>query len=176
MRTDIKTAPQQRKRKGVFLSCQTCGGEFYVPQARLRQAERQGVTVRYCAMKCYDKHGARGPFFGKTHSPDTLAALAAHPNRPRFLSGAGNPNVVRFGADYEHKTPEPLKQRLLAERGAACERCGYDEVPGVLETHHKDRNRRNNALPNLEVLCPTCHSVDHYRSRDGLYNRLKVAA
>jgi 5-methylcytosine-specific restriction endonuclease McrA len=42
-----------------------------------------------------------------------------------------------------------------------CERCGYSEHPEILGVHHKDRNRHNNDLSNLEVLCPTCHSLEH---------------
>jgi 5-methylcytosine-specific restriction endonuclease McrA len=44
-----------------------------------------------------------------------------------------------------------------------CERCGYDEEPRILGVHHKDRNRKNNELANLEVLCPMCHSLEHMR-------------
>ena len=28
-----------------------------------------------------------------------------------------------------------------------------------LELHHKDGNRYNNDLENLEILCPNCHSL-----------------
>jgi 5-methylcytosine-specific restriction endonuclease McrA len=44
-----------------------------------------------------------------------------------------------------------------------CERCEYDEMPEILGVHHKDRNRKNNDLSNLEVLCPNCHSLEHLR-------------
>jgi 5-methylcytosine-specific restriction endonuclease McrA len=43
----------------------------------------------------------------------------------------------------------------------ACVRCGYNTAPHILGVHHKDRNRRNNELSNLEVLCPNCHSLEH---------------
>lgn len=42
-----------------------------------------------------------------------------------------------------------------------CQRCGYDKHKKILGIHHKDRNRRNNKLDNLEVLCPNCHSLEH---------------
>jgi 5-methylcytosine-specific restriction endonuclease McrA len=29
--------------------------------------------------------------------------------------------------------------------------------------HHRDRNPHNNAFENLEVLCPTCHSLEHLK-------------
>jgi hypothetical protein len=35
-----------------------------------------------------------------------------------------------------------------------CERCG---TTGPVEAHHRDGNRRNNAVENREWLCPSCH-------------------
>ena len=39
-----------------------------------------------------------------------------------------------------------------------CEICGLDKN---LEIHHKDRNRNNNHLNNLQLLCKSCHSKQH---------------
>ena len=41
-----------------------------------------------------------------------------------------------------------------------CERCGNDNEI-VLCVHHKDRNRENNSIDNLEVLCYNCHAIEH---------------
>jgi len=41
-----------------------------------------------------------------------------------------------------------------------CERCLQDHS---LLVHHKDRNRQNNNENNLEVLCTSCHAVEHRR-------------
>lgn len=46
-------------------------------------------------------------------------------------------------------------------RMSECSACGYDEHPKILVIHHKDRNRSNNNLSNLIVLCPNCHAVEH---------------
>ena len=50
---------------------------------------------------------------------------------------------------------------LIALRGRKCECCGLTEWLGKeinLEIHHKDGDRLNNSLTNLEILCPNCHS------------------
>jgi hypothetical protein len=40
--------------------------------------------------------------------------------------------------------------------GAKCSVCGYDtEI--VLQVHHRNGNRNNNEIENLDVLCPTHH-------------------
>ncbi|MGE5438002.1 MAG: hypothetical protein ACM3O3_12355 [Syntrophothermus sp.] len=38
-----------------------------------------------------------------------------------------------------------------------CSVCGYDIVK-ILEVHHKDKNRENNDISNLDILCPTHHN------------------
>lgn len=43
-----------------------------------------------------------------------------------------------------------------------CERCGYDKHSAGIIVHHKDRNRENNDINNLEVLCCICHAIEHY--------------
>ena len=43
----------------------------------------------------------------------------------------------------------------------ACDRCGYSKKPEILGVHHKDRDRKNNELSNLEISCPNCHSEEH---------------
>jgi len=42
-----------------------------------------------------------------------------------------------------------------------CNRCGYDEEVRILNVHHRDYNRDNNQLDNLEILCPNCHAIEH---------------
>ena len=54
------------------------------------------------------------------------------------------------------------KARLIRERGHRCEDCGVVEWKGqpiVLEMHHIDGDRENNAKENLQLLCPNCHST-----------------
>lgn len=55
-----------------------------------------------------------------------------------------------------------------------CDICSYSKVPGVLQVHHKDRDRSNNDITNLQILCPTCHAVDHYNNNDGGFWKTSV--
>lgn len=52
-----------------------------------------------------------------------------------------------------------------------CVICGYKEHPEILQVHHIDRNRSNNIKSNLEVLCPNCHTWEHYQNQDGLFTQ-----
>lgn len=55
-----------------------------------------------------------------------------------------------------------LKKHLIQLKGHKCERCNLEKwldnlIP--LEVHHKDGNRTNNHLDNLEILCNNCHAL-----------------
>ena len=57
-----------------------------------------------------------------------------------------------------------VRRYLLEVRGEKCERCGWnernkftDKIP--LTIHHKDGKWDNNAIDNLEILCPCCHAL-----------------
>ena len=53
------------------------------------------------------------------------------------------------------------RQIAFREFEQKCNRCSYNEYIGILKVHHKDRNRMNNQLSNLEILCPNCHDLEH---------------
>lgn len=42
-----------------------------------------------------------------------------------------------------------------------CNRCGKEVDILTANVHHKDRNRKNNDLSNLEILCTHCHHMEH---------------
>lgn len=67
--------------------------------------------------------------------------------------------------------PKILKRRLLEEAGYQCqairsdtgERCTESRRrpngSSILEVEHKDGDSTNNAYDNIELLCPSCHSL-----------------
>lgn len=42
-----------------------------------------------------------------------------------------------------------------------CNVCGVEGTPMTLDVHHKDRDRNNGDLDNLEILCKHCHHMEH---------------
>ena len=64
-----------------------------------------------------------------------------------------------------------LKNRLLKEgvKRLRCERCRRHRWLGEaipLEVHHRNGDRTDNSLPNIELLCPNCHALTgNYRGR-----------
>lgn len=53
--------------------------------------------------------------------------------------------------------------KALFYYGTICDICG-DKNYKHLVVHHKDKNRKNNTLENLQVLCANCHHCLHFGS------------
>ena len=73
-------------------------------------------------------------------------------------------------------TSHKLRLRLLKEGifEYKCACCGNSEwlgQPIPLELHHKDGNKDNNNLDNLELRCPNCHYfTETYKTKTGALN------
>lgn len=54
-----------------------------------------------------------------------------------------------------------FRNYMILGRAIKCEICGYDKYSQVLEVHHIDKNRSNNNILNLQLLCANCHREQH---------------
>ena len=106
----------------------------------------------------------------KSKNPERILQLAREcydRNKDRVLverreKYATDPEVRRKHREIHRRNRYDGNRELALEQaGFKCERCGYDRSRDVLETHHRDGNRKNNDLSNLQVLCPTCHKETH---------------
>ena len=83
-------------------------------------------------------------------------------------SGIGLPKNVKGKKNGNWKggnSPKYWSQKVMAHYGTKCDICGWDEIPEVLEAHHRDYDRENNTIKNGQVLCPNCHRIIHFRER-----------
>lgn len=65
---------------------------------------------------------------------------------------------------------------LIKLRGRKCECCGFEywlNKPINLEIHHKNGDRSDNSLENLELLCPNCHSYTDTFCNKSKYETVK---
>jgi hypothetical protein len=67
----------------------------------------------------------------------------------QIFKGENHPNYTNGKASY--------RKFAFEHYGILCSVCGYD-IEEVLEVHHRDSNRENNVIENLDVLCPTHHT------------------
>lgn len=80
--------------------------------------------------------------------------------------GSGN-NQGRGESHATYKNGTGIYKKLGKQKAIElghCERCKTKldlENPFKWCTHHKDHNRMNNKLENLEILCKSCHQKEH---------------
>ena len=126
----------------------------------------------FCSQACYGK-------FIRKEKPCIVCdtPIMAHFNKKTCSRACSNKS--RVGIKYRQGRRKDkvvhasqIKKRLLEERGGLCERCGFS-LTEILIIHHKDRNRNNNDLQNLEFICPNCHAQEHYLEKSWLkrYNQ-----
>jgi len=58
--------------------------------------------------------------------------------------------------------PIKVVKKLFVRSRGYCERNGEDFAYVKPEIHHRDRNRENNRMDNLLLLCGNCHSMLHW--------------
>ncbi len=115
----------------------------------------------YCSTRCYG-------LFSRKEAPCVICGTLILASRNAKTCSRGCANKHRAGIVYKIGRPHDkvkdnrsIKLRLIDQRGVRCERCTHERVE-ILQVHHKDRNRNNNEMENLELLCPNCHTEEHY--------------
>ena len=60
-----------------------------------------------------------------------------------------------------------LKEGLKEHICECCKNTLWNNVPIPLEVHHKDGDKDNNDIENLQLLCPNCHALtDNYKGKN----------
>jgi hypothetical protein len=154
-----------RNRLYNFYSCDNCRKEY---KKQKRQAEGS-TQEHYCSAICYREHTGVG------RTKLVCAHCKKEFSRPLskiFSSKSGLYFCCREHKDIAQTYMEELslahykdrnsdyRTKAINNYGAICNRCGFNNLK-ALQVHHKDRNRENNSLDNLEVLCANCHSIEH---------------
>lgn len=159
--------------------CSFCQEAFDVDPREVRRG-----NGRFCSLSCSGRSRANRdrelncvcawcskPFYRATNkklrSRSGLQFCTRHcKDRAQRIGGVKEIHPVHYGvtaSDYR-----TLALRTLESR---CNKCGYNSIVEVLHVHHRDENRNNNSLDNLEVLCPTCHEAHHFLSKSGKWTR-----
>jgi 5-methylcytosine-specific restriction endonuclease McrA len=143
--------------RGV-VECKACG----------RKIEKIGSQIvrsknHYCSVVC--KSRAKIKIRSCLGCGRKFKAARAH---IRYCSRGCNLRILARARSDKSPSSKVVKLRLLDKFGA-CQRCGYFEVVAILEINHKDRNRKNKAEENLELLCPNCHTIEHLEAGDGQF-------
>lgn len=152
------------KRKFKIEKCRYCGNKF---AARIYK----NYVAEFCSQKCNNssrsnKIKVKCDFCGKIifRQPSEISRSEFN-----FCSRKCKENAMRTDSDDKFLKMKPTHYNTgngtVAYRRKAfnyyqneCSACGYKEHSEVLDVHHIDSNRENNAIDNLIILCPNCHA------------------
>jgi hypothetical protein len=139
------------KRGNGKFCCRTCARKWNAAQ---RPKPQPNVSCALCQTKFYlndsKKNNSRsGLYF----------CCRAHKDSAQRLGGITDIMPAHYGTG---EGKHDYREKALANKPMQCERCGYNAHKAAIVVHHRDRNRSNNELSNLEVLCANCHAIEHH--------------
>lgn len=175
----------------ISVCCEECKLFFNAPSGEVKRG-----NGKYCSRKCSSiaaskKHKKR---YEEINTPNVECAychIMFYKNETKkkvsrsglyFCCREHKDLAQRIGSGIDqikpsHYTKSPTNYREFYLRNAdisMCARCGYDKCSGILQVHHLDRNRKNNTMENLIVLCPNCHEEEHYNAKDAKYGLKQI--
>lgn len=157
--------------------CEVCQKTF-----EAREADHKRGRARFCSLSCSSSRSNPN----KQRQTKVICAYCQceflKPNNKLkgsksglyFCSREHKDKAQRIGGieaiqpdHYKNGKHTHYRKLALREFPKHCNRCQWREHEEVLVAHHKNRDRTNNTLENLEILCPTCHAVEHFLAGDG---------
>ena len=113
------------------------------------------------------KKGKEHHNYGLKRMDTTLRNLINNPKRTKEVNDrlkdvfSNNPKrAIKIMLENIGTNKIYAYQRIAYEKyGKKCSICG--EIEGQIDVHHKDENRKNNKVENLQVLCASCHAKLH---------------
>lgn len=156
------------------INCLNCQHEVYIENKEIARG-----NGKFCSRKC------SGEYKSKNIKPKAPNVSCAYCNDNFYIPSSKKRNsksglyfccrehkdqAQRIGGIKEIMPPHygetQQNYRYIVFRDnnkpRQCERCQYNKHKAAIVVHHKDRNRENNDISNLEVLCANCHAIEHW--------------
>jgi hypothetical protein len=133
--------PVSRIKKRIF-----CSSQCYATDVKTR---RRVLVCGQCG-----KHTTRPPSKLKQSKSGVYFCCRKCKDTAQRIGG-----IVDIHPEHYADGKYAYRNRALRELGEACQDCGYAQQLKMLDVHHKDGDRLNNELKNLEVLCVWCHGL-----------------
>ena len=156
---------------------QTCTQCKQIFQALIKDVKRG--RAKFCNLQCFGKYRTenvvpkepnvecawckkafRKPPFKQTLSKSGLFFCTRRcKDTAQGLNGLKELHLPHYG----NASPDRYyRRKAFSVKPKICERCTYQENEAAIIVHHKDRNRMNDDMSNLEVLCCNCHAIEHW--------------
>lgn len=158
----------------VEISCLECHRPVMVVKSEIKRG-----NGKFCSKKCSGQYKSSHIIPKPSNVECAQCAKAFYKSKSKlensksglyFCSRICKDTAQKIGGIKEIMPPHyglgngkfSYREDAISAFGARCNRCDYDKNIAGIVVHHKDRNRENNSLDNLEVLCATCHMVEHH--------------
>lgn len=158
---------ENKNRLFVLISCDECNNEVTRYKRYLKETEE---GKHWCSSLC------------RSLLMKTRVKLTCNHCKKEFTRATSKLKNSKSGFVFCSKNCKDIAQKYITEiqpehygtgtrtyRNKAlkyykneCNKCGYNKNIKALIAHHRDRNRDNNNINNLEILCANCHSIEHY--------------
>lgn len=171
-----KICPNCRISFSAVLAEHNRGGSIYCSRkcfglarrAKPKKEKNANVFCAYCKKPFYKRpstlvNSKSGLYFCCREHKDISQRIGGIEEiQPDHYGTIGNTHKARY------------RDIAFRDKEKECEICGYNKYVEVLQIHHKDCNRMNNAIENLIILCPTCHIETHFLSKSGFWSKTKT--
>ena len=162
----------------MITNCKGCNKQFECPNRKYNFNKKKGLNI-FCSSECYSDYKKKDRIISKCGN------CGKEINKPRIelkqsktgnlycsrsCSASNNNRLFKKWENHPHYKTGGGKSRNYKLKSVdipKCERCGFDNVI-ALEVHHKDKNRDNNSLENLEILCCNCHTIHHRNKNENV--------
>jgi len=158
------------RHKNVTVKCAQCG-KTYEKYIKYHQQNQWLGHKNYCSKECIKASRLKGKevkcawcskeFYAK---PSQLKRSKSGKSFCGRSCSNAHRNTLYFGKKHPNYREDSggYRQKAFDHYGKECSKCSYKKCVSALEVHHKNRNRKDNRLRNLEVLCRNCHAEEHY--------------
>lgn len=168
-----------RDNKEPNCSCVICGKQMYLKPSRIKRAVNGITCSKDCAnkLKAIYMKGENNHQYGLTGDKNSSFAGDVIVSNYGYLLEycPGHP----YPHDRSNKTVRVLQHRLVIERNYKKFSPEYfEEVDGMIvlkqcyEVHHKNENKQDNRLENLEILTKSEHISYHNSQKEILRDNL----
>lgn len=165
-----------RKTAATEVTCLHCKSIFLKSSYEIKRSKSR---KNFCSLDCKNKSSQNRLhvqcelchcYFERTESRTKKVKVSGL----QFCSRSCKDLAQRLSSSVVGLRPKGYKngysvyRRIAFEnKGRQCEHCQITNEL-VLCVHHKDRDRSNNSIDNLEVLCYNCHVLVHRTQYNGV--------
>jgi hypothetical protein len=147
----------------MIINCDQCGKEFDKRKSNINQSRRRGHNI-YCSKACANLGLISSTVEPCGYCGKTVISSKSRKAKAKTGHVFCNSSCAAFWQNKNLGSPRlkngiaTYRRIAIENQGDMCVVCGYDKVTQV---HHIDKNRDNNDISNLVVLCPNHHAEVH---------------